>query len=98
MAEAAANERRGSLSGRHLGDHAGHLPGDEAVRLLVRMQQRFDLAAQLVVIAASLIKEGRAPRRLQFQSSVVKPADLAPAVRVHVTRHSSLTTTLLNSR
>src|SRR5262245_56584937 len=76
VAEAAAHEWRGLLLGGHLGDHAPYLPGDEAIRLFVRMQKRFDLAAQLVVIAAIRIKEGRARRRLQFQSSLVKLADL----------------------
>jgi hypothetical protein len=52
--------------GGHLGNHASHLPVDEAVRLLVRMQQRFDLSAQLVIAAASPIKEGCVRGRLQL--------------------------------
>src|SRR5262245_45558580 len=66
VTKAATLERCGLLSVGHLGDRAGHLSVDEAVGMLARPKQRFDLGAQLDIVAASPVKEGCARFRLQL--------------------------------
>src|SRR5262245_21370231 len=83
-AEAPAHERRGLLSAGHLGDHPSHLPGDEALRLLARLQQRFDLAPQLVVIATSPRQEFRAGFGLKLHRGMVQLADPPVLFRCHL--------------
>src|SRR5262245_60383789 len=83
VAEAAARERWSLLLGGHLGNHACHLPGDEAVRLPPRPQQRFNLASQLVIIAASSGQKLLASFRRKIKRGVIKLADEPVLFRRH---------------
>ncbi len=83
VAEAAAHERWILLLGGHHSNHISYLPGDEAVRLLARLQQRFDLEAQLVVIAASPGQELHAIFRRKIHRCVEQLADAQVLFRCH---------------
>ena len=54
---------------------------EETVRLLMGCKQRFDFAAQIVVVAALVLQKGRTLTRLDFQCRVGRVARLVDTDR-----------------
>ncbi len=84
MAKALARERLIILI-RQQPRRNVHCGGGEVIAgSVARGEQRLDLAAQRLITAAGLVKEGRALGGRELRSGVIEVADFAVALRRHL--------------
>ncbi len=83
----SSRQRVGLVAGEHLGGDLERRGRDEVRRLLVRVDERLDLASQLGVVRTGACEEDGALGRVNLQRGVIQLANLPIAFGRH-TRES----------
>lgn len=97
MTEAASDWRWTSLCGQQLRRDCVRRRRDEALRMLIVSEQRFDFRSQVLIAVTGCVQKGRALVRRTLQRGVIQLFDLLPTFRRHCQIRKDLAAQTLSS-